>query len=114
MIDKPNNCAVCGKPLRWNLFWELDKWWLRHTEISLLWENCCSSKCYERLLETLLDGSVKLRESKDNPTTANAWIKCSCGQKHRLIPAIDAPVYWCGNNLLKLKAGDEVEYEEPK
>ena len=43
---------------------------------------------------------------------ANTWVVCSCGDKHRLIPGIDAPVYWCGDVLLKLTVGDTVEYEE--
>jgi len=40
------------------------------------------------------------------------WVICQCGDKHKLIPAIDTPVYWCGQELLKLKSGDNVEYEE--
>lgn len=49
----------------------------------------------------------------NNPKLANAWIICQkCGGKHRLIPAIDTPVYWCGQELLRLEAGDEVEIEE--
>ena len=44
------------------------------------------------------------------------WVICQCGEKHRLIPgqsglSIDTPVYWCGQELLKLKSGDNVEYE---
>ena len=49
---------------------------------------------------------------KDNPTVTNAWVICSCGEKHRLMPAIGAPVYWCGDKLLKLEAGDDLEIEE--
>ena len=54
-IQMPTHCVVCKKKFNhWKFWWEIEKWWLRRTEISLLWENCCSSKCYERLLEKLL------------------------------------------------------------
>ena len=35
-----------------------------------------------------------------------------CGGKHKLFPGIDAPIYWCGNDLKVLKAGDEIEYDD--
>lgn len=44
--------------------------------------------------------------------TAKAWVICSCGEKHRLLPGVEAPIYWCGNTLRNLKEGDDVEYEE--
>ena len=44
--------------------------------------------------------------------TANAWIVCSCGEKHRLVPGTKAPVYQCEKKVLPLKEGDKVEYEE--
>jgi hypothetical protein len=50
--------------------------------------------------------------SKENPVVANSWVICPCGEKHKLIPAIDTPVYWCGDKLLELKAGDNLEIEE--
>lgn len=104
-------CFVCRKLCRWNLFWEIQKWYLRITEISYLWENCCSSKCYQRLLAQILLGKVQI-SNENKSTKAIGWVICHCGQKHRLIPAIDTPVYWCGNELLKLKEGDDVDIEE--
>ena len=53
-------CVICEKKYRWNLFWELEKFSLRLTELSLLWDNCCSEKCYEDLLEGLLSGRYKI------------------------------------------------------
>ena len=40
------------------------------------------------------------------------WVTCKCGERHRLFPGIDAPFYWCGDELRKLELGDEVEYED--
>ena len=41
------------------------------------------------------------------------WVICSiCGQSHRLLPGVIAPIYWCGNILKGLVEGDDVEYEE--
>lgn len=40
------------------------------------------------------------------------WVVCSCGEKHLLFPGIDAPLYWCGDELKKLQSGDEVIYED--
>ena len=54
------NCVICNKTYKWNLFWELEKFLLRTTEVSLLWENCCSEKCYRELLERLISGKYKL------------------------------------------------------
>jgi len=38
----------------------IGKIWLRITEVSLLWENCCSEKCYRLLLEKIMSGEIKL------------------------------------------------------
>ena len=46
--------------------------------------------------------------------TATCYILCSCGLKHRLFPGLEAPVYWCGDNLKELQVGDDVEVEEPE
>jgi len=40
------------------------------------------------------------------------WIICECGEKHPLKPGVEAPYYWCGDELKKLVAGDTVEYKE--
>ena len=55
-----------------------------------------------------------IRESKVGmkEVLAKAWILCKCGEKHLLFLGIDAPFYWCGDELRKLEPGDEVEYEE--
>ena len=46
-------------------------------------------------------------------TRATVYILCSnCGEKHRLTPGVATPVYWCGNTLMCLKEGDDVEYDE--
>ena len=45
-------------------------------------------------------------------TTNTAWIICSCGEKHRLVPGVIAPAYQCGKRVLLLKKDDKVEYEE--
>ena len=39
------------------------------------------------------------------------WIYCSCGSLHRLLPGLDAPVYWCGDELRVLRVGDGVKVE---
>lgn len=45
--------------------------------------------------------------------TAVVWVVCQyCGIKHRVLPGIGAPIYWCGNTLHCMMAGDDVEYEE--
>jgi len=59
-VNAPEFCAMCGRPNRGHFWWSLHKVYLRLTEVSLLWENCCSGECYCKLLEGLLDGSVKL------------------------------------------------------
>ena len=41
-----------------------------------------------------------------------AWVYCECGEKHRLFAGIDAPTYWCGDELKILQAGDKIKYEE--
>lgn len=44
---------------------------------------------------------------------AVVWVLCACcNRKHRLLPGVGAPIYWCGNTLLSLREGDDVEYEE--
>lgn len=47
------NCVYCGKEItKWDLF--LGWFWkfpLRMNEISQIWEECCSYKCYGRELE---------------------------------------------------------------
>ena len=44
---------------------------------------------------------------------ANVWVICKvCGEKHQLKRGVDAPIYWCSDNLQKLVEGDEVEYNE--
>lgn len=49
----------------------------------------------------------------ETPVVVNAWIACSkCGQTHKLIPGIDAPVYWCGNELQQLQAGVTINYRQ--
>ena len=50
------NCTYCGKQItKWDLFlgwfWKLH---LRVSEISQIWERCCSYKCYGLELERLL------------------------------------------------------------
>ena len=40
----------------------------------------------------------------------DVWLICQCGSKHRVLPGIGTPVYWCGNDLLSLHEGDDVEY----
>jgi hypothetical protein len=60
MNNKIVECTVCKAEYKFNLFWEIHKWWLRTTEFSLLWENCCSKKCYTKLLEKLISGKWKL------------------------------------------------------
>ena len=48
-----------------------------------------------------------------NVLMTRCWVICAvCGRRHRLLPGIVAPVYWCGNILKVLVAGDDVEYEE--
>ena len=43
----------------------------------------------------------------------DVWVICkTCGEKHQLKRGIDAPVYWCGNDLRKLEDGDDIEYNE--
>jgi len=59
MANLPTKCIVCGKSLPGGLLWRVEKVWLRLTEVSYLWENCCRSKCYETLLEKLLSGEIK-------------------------------------------------------
>ena len=60
-IKMPTHCIICGKKFnRWKFWWELEKIWLRITEVSLLWENCCSEKCYGLLLEKIMSGEIKL------------------------------------------------------
>lgn len=60
----------------------------------------------------LLYRDLGLEGSKVVEVKAVCYIVCSCGQKHLLRPGLDAPVYWCEDNLRNLKEGDEVEYEE--
>ena len=50
------------------------------------------------------------KEAKEK--VANVWVLCNCGKEHQLIPGIDAPIYWCGDELKCLVKGDEIEYEE--
>ncbi len=40
------------------------------------------------------------------------FVICSCGQKHRLLPGVGAPYYWCGDDVRTLKEGDDIECEE--
>lgn len=50
-------------------------------------------------------------ESIESSITASVWVVCpSCGERHRLSPGMDSPVYWCGSVLRELRAGDDVEY----
>lgn len=43
---------------------------------------------------------------------AHVWIKCKrCLQLHKLFAGIEAPFYWCGNEIFHLVEGDEIEYE---
>lgn len=58
-------CVICGKDLRFSLLWELEKFWLRLTEVSLLWGNCCSEKCYVLLLEKLISGELKIGKDRE-------------------------------------------------
>ena len=54
-------------------------------------------------------------EERENVVRAIVWVVCpECGDKHRLLPGVGTPIYWCGNTLCSLKAGDDVEYEEVK
>jgi len=43
---------------------------------------------------------------------SDVYVLCSCGQKHRLFKGIDAPMYWCGDELKALEKGDKVECNE--
>lgn len=47
-----------------------------------------------------------------NVCRENVYILCGCGGKHLLKRGVDAPVYWCGDKLMVLKAGDDVEYDD--
>ena len=48
-----------------------------------------------------------------NVIEADVWVICKiCGERHQVKRGIDAPVYWCGDELRKLVEGDEVEYDE--
>jgi len=49
---------------------------------------------------------------RNEPIITNAWIVCSCGKRHKLIPGTKAPIYQCGEKVLLLKENDKVEYEE--
>jgi len=40
----------------------------------------------------------------------DAYVLCSCGLKHKLVGGMDAPIYWCVDQLKTVKEGDEVEY----
>lgn len=47
------------------------------------------------------------------PINAICFVVCPhCGGKHRLLPGLEAPIYWCGDELKILQVGDGVEYEE--
>jgi len=47
-----------------------------------------------------------------NETKAEkVFICCRCGDKHRLFPGIDKPLYYCGDNICELKVGDDVEID---
>ena len=53
------------------------------------------------------------KQSREDILETYAWIICPyCKQKHQLHKGIDAPVYWCGNELYKLQVGDEIEYDD--
>lgn len=55
-----------------------------------------------------------IQENQD-VVRARVWVICpDCGSKHRVIPGIGAPVYWCGNTLRSLEDGDDVECEEKR
>ena len=44
---------------------------------------------------------------------AKVWVLCAvCEKKHRVVPGVGAPMYWCENKLMSLKDGDNVEYED--
>lgn len=56
-------CIYCGKEIsKWDLFcgffWKMR---LRLNEVSQVWEDCCSEKCYGKQLERLL-GELEERE----------------------------------------------------
>lgn len=56
---KVTQCIVCGSKEQ-TFDWVLHRLILRLTEKSLLWENCCSSRCYERLLIAILSKEVSI------------------------------------------------------
>lgn len=40
----------------------------------------------------------------------DVWVICkTCGKRHRVKRGMDAPIYWCGDELRKLVEGDGVE-----
>lgn len=53
-------CIICGKNEQ-TFGWVIHRWFLRRTEISMLWENCCCEKCYEKLLVGLLNKTYKIK-----------------------------------------------------
>lgn len=59
-------CVVCNKKYGFNLLWDLEKFWFRITEKSLLWENCCSGECYFELLTNIVSGKWKLEDNDGN------------------------------------------------
>ena len=46
--------------------------------------------------------------------TANVWFICAkCNNSwHRVIPGKKAPYWWCQDEKVELKGGDEVEVED--
>ena len=38
------------------------------------------------------------------------YIWCVCGSFHQLYAGLESPVYWCGNDLMSVVAGDVVSY----
>lgn len=68
--------------------------------------------CNKELASWCFEGEP-VRVKPGEPVGAKVWVLChSCDGKHRVIPGVGAPVYWCGGRLMSLKDGDDVEYEE--
>ena len=44
----------------------------------------------------------------------DAVVNCVCGKQHQLMEGIDALLYWCGDTLKELVAGDYVDVKEGK
>jgi hypothetical protein len=47
------------------------------------------------------------------PEEKEVWVICSvCEEEHKLFPGINAPTYWCSNELKVLVPGDAIRFED--